>query len=1101
MKKLVFLLFTSLLFLQFISFSSTQAQPAFPFFDDVEDSATTYANWDRDSSYWDIRITNAHSGQQVWALTPGFTDNYNFLTLSSPIDLSSASNPYIAFWIKTNDNNSGYVKVDISTDGGSTWTQLGNPSFSGALFTRFQFSLENYKQANILLRIGGYRYNRTYYVDDILIDNAPTPTYIIQSNPTNNGMKLTWGQSTAADFDKYKIVLSTAANKINFGAASYIYRREEVKAFEIYSKTTLDTVLTDLAFTNTKYYAKIYEQDNQDLINQGSEVNDLSTIFDLTMLTAPFTETFEGSSKLAADIPWAVTTADTDTGHSASHAYEDSPGGNYPAEANRHLVMKVDLSSVERPILKFNQKYSFEAMRDFGYVNVSIDNHNWTNITGSTGNSGGVWKPIELDIGVLKQQSSGYIMFQTVSNANTQRDGWHIDDIEIVNNNKTTSFPFFDDVEDETFSHDSWIDGFYHPQITNAHSGQNVWEIKAAGGQYNYLTLAGTLNLYSAPNPYLSFWVKRSDGASGYVDIQVSDDGGQSWKRLANPNFTGNSFTRFQVSLFDYRRDNILVRIGTYSPYNTTYFIDDILIDNAPTPQSFILSEPTNNGMKLTWGQSTAADFDKYKIVLSTAANKINFYATSYIYRREEVKVFEVFSKSTVDTVITDLAFTNTKYYGKIYEQDTQELINQGSELSDLSTIFDVITETAPFIETFDDSYKWAQDIPWMVTTADSADSGHTAPHAYEDSPGGKYPANADRYLRFLVNLEAVERPVLRFNHKYSFEQMRDFGNVYISPNNVNWTKLAGFTYHTSDKWETRKFDVGTLKQQNGGYILFQSYTNANTEQDGWHIDDVEIYDNKTKLGFPVVDSVEIDSVSHVLWINGQWDIMTTNALSGQQVWALEPTSLDYPFLTLAAPLNLTDAPKPYLSFWIKREDGATGYALIDVSDDGGLTWKRIANPSFSGNAYVNLTYSLADYKELEILVRIGAYAPYNKTYLLDDITIADSTGYSYIVGVDNITGIVPEEYELSQNYPNPFNPSTTIRYALPTESKVSILIYNTLGQKLATLVNTNKAAGNHEIVFNANNLPSGVYFYNIMAHSSDGKKEYINTKKLLLLK
>jgi len=70
MKKL-FILFISFLFFQLTSFTPSQAETkntdtVFPFFDDVEDSATTYANWDRDTLYWDIKITNAHSGQQVW---------------------------------------------------------------------------------------------------------------------------------------------------------------------------------------------------------------------------------------------------------------------------------------------------------------------------------------------------------------------------------------------------------------------------------------------------------------------------------------------------------------------------------------------------------------------------------------------------------------------------------------------------------------------------------------------------------------------------------------------------------------------------------------------------------------------------------------------------------------------------------------------------------------------------------------------------------------------------------------------------------------------------------------------------------------------------
>ena len=99
------------------------------------------------------------------------------------------------------------------------------------------------------------------------------------------------------------------------------------------------------------------------------------------------------------------------------------------------------------------------------------------------------------------------------------------------------------------------------------------------------------------------------------------------------------------------------------------------------------------------------------------------------------------------------------------------------------------------------------------------------------------------------------------------------------------------------------------------------------------------------------------------------------------------------------------------------------------------------------------------------------------------------------------MTGVIPESFELSQNYPNPFNPSTTIRYALPTESKVTIKIYNMLGQEVRTLINDVVSSGYHEVVFNAANLSSGVYLYNIKAISTLGSKEYSNTKKLILLK
>ncbi|GAB6282898.1 MAG: M1 family aminopeptidase [Ignavibacterium sp.] len=89
----------------------------------------------------------------------------------------------------------------------------------------------------------------------------------------------------------------------------------------------------------------------------------------------------------------------------------------------------------------------------------------------------------------------------------------------------------------------------------------------------------------------------------------------------------------------------------------------------------------------------------------------------------------------------------------------------------------------------------------------------------------------------------------------------------------------------------------------------------------------------------------------------------------------------------------------------------------------------------------------------------------------------------------------VPTEYSLSQNYPNPFNPTTNIKYSLKSDEKVTIKIYNTLGEEVMTLVDEIKPAGIYEAEFNANSLTSGVYMYRMQTSN------YISTKKMLLVK
>ncbi|HUI29672.1 MAG TPA: T9SS type A sorting domain-containing protein [Candidatus Acidoferrales bacterium] len=96
----------------------------------------------------------------------------------------------------------------------------------------------------------------------------------------------------------------------------------------------------------------------------------------------------------------------------------------------------------------------------------------------------------------------------------------------------------------------------------------------------------------------------------------------------------------------------------------------------------------------------------------------------------------------------------------------------------------------------------------------------------------------------------------------------------------------------------------------------------------------------------------------------------------------------------------------------------------------------------------------------------------------------------------------LPASFALFQNYPNPFNPSTTIGYDLPSNSFVSLKIYDVLGREVETLVNERQAAGSHSVTFNASNLPSGVYFYRLQVIDPvRGTGSYTATKKLLLLK
>jgi hypothetical protein len=102
-------------------------------------------------------------------------------------------------------------------------------------------------------------------------------------------------------------------------------------------------------------------------------------------------------------------------------------------------------------------------------------------------------------------------------------------------------------------------------------------------------------------------------------------------------------------------------------------------------------------------------------------------------------------------------------------------------------------------------------------------------------------------------------------------------------------------------------------------------------------------------------------------------------------------------------------------------------------------------------------------------------------------------------------TAALPTVYAMEQNYPNPFNPSTTVQYQLPEASRVTITVYNMLGQSVKQLIDTDMEAGYHSIVWNGTDhhnsmVSSGVYLYKITAFSK-GKNVFTSTKKMLFLK
>jgi hypothetical protein len=155
----------------------------------------------------------------------------------------------------------------------------------------------------------------------------------------------------------------------------------------------------------------------------------------------------------------------------------------------------------------------------------------------------------------------------------------------------------------------------------------------------------------------------------------------------------------------------------------------------------------------------------------------------------------------------------------------------------------------------------------------------------------------------------------------------------------------------------------------------------------------------------------------------------------------------------------------------------------ITSESNTNVSWLKIGFIQGSGNSNSNKEYSFTD-KD------ISASGKYS--YRLKQIDKDGQFKYSATTEVDMNR---PTQFVLNQNYPNPFNPVTSISYEVPAQGKVTLKVYDILGNEVATLVNEKKEAGRYQVQFGTGNLASGVYIYQLRSDN------FVQSKKMILMK
>jgi len=199
---------------------------------------------------------------------------------------------------------------------------------------------------------------------------------------------------------------------------------------------------------------------------------------------------------------------------------------------------------------------------------------------------------------------------------------------------------------------------------------------------------------------------------------------------------------------------------------------------------------------------------------------------------------------------------------------------------------------------------------------------------------------------------------------------------------------------------------------------------------------------------------------------------------------------VDDVFVCYIIPVELTS-----FTAAVKENEVTLNWVTATETNNQGFEIERNSGSGFQNIGYVagfGTSTEIHSYSFVDASLNQGSYS-----YRLKQVDLDGTFEYSDVVEVD-VT--VPDVFALEQNYPNPFNPSTKIDFSLAVDSKVSLKVFDVLGQEVATLINTNLVAGSHNVDFNAASINSGVYFYRIEATGIDGTN-FTNVKKMILTK
>jgi len=306
--------------------------------------------------------------------------------------------------------------------------------------------------------------------------------------------------------------------------------------------------------------------------------------------------------------------------------------------------------------------------------------------------------------------------------------------------------------------------------------------------------------------------------------------------------------------------------------------------------------------------------------------------------------------------------------------------------------------------------------------------------------------------------------------------------------------------------------------QTNDNYTdnFFNDYSVVNGTEYCYQVTSVYGSDESEPAG-PICVVPEAQTIYEIAYDDGSAE--TSTNVSIQNYLAVKFTPIGYPADLYRASFYTSGA----------NTNGVTIVKVWDDDGDNGMPGTELISNvpiTFTGDVWTDVSLSgynitiddgsfYIGWQELDpVLIGVDTDNPATNSYV--DIGAGWENFVNYfdaalmvraeldsvnVMGLNDLSDNLPKSFGLNQNYPNPFNPVTTITFDIAENAFTSLRVYDLTGREVLTLLERNLNPGNYSYGLNASDMPSGMYFYRLVALDSDGKSTFTSTKKLLLMK